>query len=950
MSNQIKRTDIAEEGVLDNLIEPLKALKKLLDDSDKQLKTFASTIERDLKFGEKTKELREFTEVEQKLNKVYEEKKKVQRSTIDTDNEIVKLKEKLSKLNTEEAKEVAELKEQIRLQNTELRNQAKGLKGTGDAYQILVKETRNAKNESKELGAQLKILEREGKQNTDQYKQLASQYQEVSSRAAKMDKELKEIDKTVGDNFRNVGNYESAFDALNKEVARGGLGFRDLRKKIQEYQSIAAKAGRTTPIGQKAIREAAKLQDEMDTLTQSTKALADDGANLKAALQFGEVVASSYQGVLAAQQLLGVESEKVLEVMAKIQAVQVILNGLNKVRNSLDKASILSIKAKTIAQNLFNVSMQKGTLAVRRFNVAMKASVAGAIIAGVVALAANWEKVSDALTGTTKKMRLLKDTQKEVANTTADLRTKIMDMQISFDLARKGVIDKEEALKKYNDEFGDTLGFAENLNEAEQIYADKTEAYIKATMLRAQAQILLQKAAEAQIEALLASEDDQRNIAERTSDAVVGIQSRMVDFFTGGLIGFSKKTDELQEQNIKIAEQRTKTAAENQADLFQSLAKELMEQAAMLDKEFELGAKKRDEKAERRQKEAIKRRKKLRADELKEEEKDAGKSLDERMKAQENMIRRQSELEKIANLEQATTQEEFNELERERLRKQLEDLIQLRKDYNEDTLSLEVQLAEHNKEFAKQNEQIIEQAKENIFDIADSVIEGVANIYNRAADQSMMAYQQQEQQAAQLYGTLEALAAEGNLNAEQSLSEMLEIQQKAQREQLRIQQRQQRIEQARQVFSIIQSQLDAGKSPGEAIASTGGYMSAIQGLISSLPSFYEGTEDTGKARKALDNKGGRLAVLHNNERVLTAQQNKALAGIPNPMIPTLVQKGLDSAGNSYDLLVIDELQKTRKAIESMPQTTYEVQKVMGEFASLIARTKKGNTTTQNKYS
>jgi len=200
-----------------------------------------------------------------------------------------------------------------------------------------------------------------------------------------------------------------------------------------------------------------------------------------------------------------------------------------------------------------------------------------------------------------------------------------------------------------------------------------------------------------------------------------------------------------------------------------------------------------------------------------------------------------------------------------------------------------------------------------------------------------------------LYGTLEKLAVEGNIQAQQSLTEMLEAQQKAQREQIRLQQRQQRIEQAKQVYSIIQSQLDAGKSPSEAIASTGGYMTAIQGLIQSLPSFYEGTEDTGKAGKPLDNKGGRLAVLHNNERVLTAEQNKALAGIPNPMIPTLVQKGLDSAGTSYDLLMINELQRTRKAIENIPQTSYEVQKVMGEFAGLLARSKKGNSITKTKY-
>lgn len=50
------------------------------------------------------------------------------------------------------------------------------------------------------------------------------------------------------------------------------------------------------------------------------------------------------------------------------------------------------------------------------------------------------------------------------------------------------------------------------------------------------------------------------------------------------------------------------------------------------------------------------------------------------------------------------------------------------------------------------------------------------------------------------------------------------------------------------------------------------FSAAIEG------SFYEGTEDLGKANNPLDAKGGRLIMAHDNERILNKAQNMALGG------------------------------------------------------------------------
>jgi len=69
-----------------------------------------------------------------------------------------------------------------------------------------------------------------------------------------------------------------------------------------------------------------------------------------------------------------------------------------------------------------------------------------------------------------------------------------------------------------------------------------------------------------------------------------------------------------------------------------------------------------------------------------------------------------------------------------------------------------------------------------------------------------------------------------------------------------------------------------------AIAS--GYAIA-QSLKPQEPSFFVGTEDTGKGGNE-DNKGGFKAILHPHERVLTAEENKKLKGISNKELIAMV--------------------------------------------------------------
>lgn len=77
----------------------------------------------------------------------------------------------------------------------------------------------------------------------------------------------------------------------------------------------------------------------------------------------------------------------------------------------------------------------------------------------------------------------------------------VAEMRTNFDLAKKGVMDKGEVLKKYNDTLGKVMGTAKDLNEAEMLLANNADRYIKATLYKAAANLAMEKASQKIVEA-----------------------------------------------------------------------------------------------------------------------------------------------------------------------------------------------------------------------------------------------------------------------------------------------------------------------------------------------------------------------------------------------------------------------------------------------------------------
>jgi len=98
-----------------------------------------------------------------------------------------------------------------------------------------------------------------------------------------------------------------------------------------------------------------------------------------------------------------------------------------------------------------------------------------------------------------------------------------------FELAKKGVLSKEEALKKYNDTLGKTYGTFTDYNDAESFFIKSTPLMIEAAIARQSADILIKKAAEKNIELLTKREQKEASLLERLAFGEKFAKTRLAD-------------------------------------------------------------------------------------------------------------------------------------------------------------------------------------------------------------------------------------------------------------------------------------------------------------------------------------------------------------------------------------------------------------------------------------
>jgi len=266
---------------------------------------------------------------------------------------------------------------------------------------------------------------------------------------------------------KGVTDFEKKLNQLDKTLKDGNLTMRQRSQLVRQYQQIALQAGETSPIGDRAVRSAAALTDEIGDLNQRVRLLSSDTVKLDTALQGISVGASAFQGVQSAIALTGVENEKLIESMQKLQAVQGLVNSVQAIANALNKDAILGIQLRVALEKAKNFVMTgsiAGTVtlsaaekelgastlftanAMKVLRVALIALGIPALIILIGYLVTNFDKVTKAVSGAYERVMRFADGVKGLRLLLLPLEIAVVGVRIA--LEKLGLIENDQDRKR----------------------------------------------------------------------------------------------------------------------------------------------------------------------------------------------------------------------------------------------------------------------------------------------------------------------------------------------------------------------------------------------------------------------------------------------------------------------------------------------------------------------
>lgn len=254
-----------------------------------------------------------------------------------------------------EAQETGQTLKELRAEVKELRNTLEnteiGTEEFGRALTDLTVKQQELTNVTKsgvaaqkgsynDLVNQMALLRMEWRATADEGERNA-----IGAQIAEINSQLKEMDASVGNYQRNVGNYRQELKQLKEDLL-------SLEEGTEEYSNALARAAEISQ----------KMQDVNEFVAQSAQ---DMGDHLQNVTGVAAGMVGVFQTVQASLNLIGVESENVEKMIATMQNLMAITQGLTAIEGAIDKYKRLNdtIKGLTIVQNLFNTSKTKGAAA-----------------------------------------------------------------------------------------------------------------------------------------------------------------------------------------------------------------------------------------------------------------------------------------------------------------------------------------------------------------------------------------------------------------------------------------------------------------------------------------------------------------------------------------------------------------------------------------------------------
>ena len=272
--------------------------------------------------------------------------------------------------------------------------------------------------------------------------------------AAKVKKEYTGIANSFAAAFSG-GEVKKALDNQAKAIDNVGKSGKSLTGQLrglkQELAALEIAGQEGTDAFNKLLIAAAKLEDQVGDTRARVKILASDTFKFDAAVGATQALASGFELAQGAATLFGAEGENLQKAIAKVTAATAVANGVQQLSALFLEESAVKTAVLTGAQTAYNVVVGTSTGLMKAFRIALAATGVGLLVVGLILLIENFEKIKDAILGTSDATRAFEAAQKSANAELAKSKTNLKDLADTQQdlndklLVAQGKLSKEQA-------------------------------------------------------------------------------------------------------------------------------------------------------------------------------------------------------------------------------------------------------------------------------------------------------------------------------------------------------------------------------------------------------------------------------------------------------------------------------------------------------------------------
>ncbi|MDR0692452.1 MAG: hypothetical protein LBF69_05385 [Prevotellaceae bacterium] len=281
----------------------------------------------------------------------------------------------------------------------------------------------------------------------------------VADNVGKQSKEYKDLQAQADAVTAKIDDLRNEMQAAAKDVEPMQTQLKKLKQEAQELYLVIKEGTATEEMKARfheVTEEAAELQKKIQGVSARIDMMASNTAGIQAVVDGIGVVNAGfevYKGVLTEA---GIETEALDAVMTKLSAAIAVANGLQTLSNALKQKSALITMLESAATSK-NIIVQKAAIITQRaLNAAQKAMPILAVIAGLALLVGWLVKFAKSSNDTAKRQKEFNEALGETTKATAEHASKIQIYINTMNNVNATVYQQQEAFQGLNKELANT--------------------------------------------------------------------------------------------------------------------------------------------------------------------------------------------------------------------------------------------------------------------------------------------------------------------------------------------------------------------------------------------------------------------------------------------------------------------------------------------------------------